>query len=95
MRKLIVLGLLAGFAAVAAVTVMPAGGKVAGQNGRIAFALFDPAIDGTVTYTANPDGSHVEQLFSAAPSGEPRCRRTAAGSRSSPPARTAKGIARQ
>jgi Tol biopolymer transport system component len=72
MRKLIVLGLLAGAVAVAAVTAMAAGGKAPGQNGRIAFALFDPALDGTVTYTANPDGSHVEQLFSAAPSGEPR-----------------------
>ena len=72
MRKLIVLGLLASTVAVAAVIAMPAGGKVPGQNGRIAFALFDPALDGTVTYTANPDGSHVEQLFSAGPSGEPR-----------------------
>lgn len=70
MRKLIVLGLVAGF--VAAVIAMAAGGEVPGQNGRIAFALFDPALDGPVTYTANPDGSHVEQLFSAAPSGEPR-----------------------
>jgi Tol biopolymer transport system component len=72
MRKQIVLGLLASAVAVATVTAMPAGGKTPGQNGRIAFALFDPALDGTVTYTANPDGSHVEQLFSAAPSGEPR-----------------------
>lgn len=72
MRKLITLGLLASAVAVAAVTAMPAGGKAPGQNGRIAFALFDPALDGTVTYTANPDGSHVEQLYSAAPSGEPR-----------------------
>ena len=72
MRKPILLGLLAGAVAAAAVTAMPAGGKAPGQNGRIAFALFDPALDGTVTYTANPDGSHVEQLYSAAPSGEPR-----------------------
>jgi len=72
MRKLIVLGLLASAVAVAAVTAMPAAGRAPGSNGRIAFAVFDPALDGTVTYTANPDGSHVEQLFSAAPSGEPR-----------------------
>jgi hypothetical protein len=73
MRKLIVLGLIASFLAVAAVaTVMSAGGKVPGQNGRIAFALFDPARDGTVTYTANPDGSRVKRLFAAGPSGEPR-----------------------
>jgi len=71
MRKRIVLGLLAGVVAVAAATAMPADGKAPGKNGRIAFALFDPALDGTVTYTANSDGSDVEQLFSAAPSGEP------------------------
>ena len=65
MRKLIVLGLLAGLAVLAALTAMPAGGKVPGPNGRIAFARFDPALDGTVTYTANPDGSDVQQLFSA------------------------------
>jgi Tol biopolymer transport system component len=72
MRKLLVLGLVASLVAVAAVTAMSAGGSAPGQNGRIAFARFDPALDGTVTYTANPDGSHVEQLFSAGPSGEPR-----------------------
>ena len=72
MRKLIALALLAGVAVLAAVAAMPADAKVPGPNGRIAFARFDPALDGTVTYTANPDGSHVEQLFSAAPSGEPR-----------------------
>jgi Tol biopolymer transport system component len=72
MRKLIVGGVLAGLVAAAALTAIPAGGKPSGQNGRIAFALFDPALDGTVTYTANPDGSSVEQLFSAGPSGEPR-----------------------
>jgi hypothetical protein len=72
MRKLIALGILAGVVWVAAVIAMPADGKPRGQNGRIAFALFDPALDGPVTYTANPDGSHVEQLFSAGPSGEPR-----------------------
>ena len=91
MRKLIVLGLLASAVAVATVIAMPAGGKAPGQNGRIAFALFDPALDGAVTYTANPDGSRVEQLFSATPSpGNPIGRRTAARSRCSRPARTAK-----
>jgi TolB protein len=71
MRKLIALGILAGVVWVAAVIAMPADGKPRGQNGRIAFALFDPALDGPVTYTANPDGSHVKQLYFAAPSGEP------------------------
>jgi Tol biopolymer transport system component len=64
MRKLIVLGLLAGLAALAALTAMPADAKVPGPNGRIAFARFDPALGGTVTYTVNPDGSQVQQLFS-------------------------------
>ena len=73
MPKLIVLGLIASFVAVAAVaTAMSAGGKVPGQNGRIAFALFDSALDATVTYSANPDGSRVKRLFAAGPSGEPR-----------------------
>lgn len=72
MRKPIVLGLLASAVAVAAAAAITAGGKAPGQNGRIAFALSDPVLDGTVTYTANADGSHVEQLVSAAPAGEPR-----------------------
>jgi Tol biopolymer transport system component len=72
MRKLVAQGLLAGVSVLAAVAAMPADAKVPGPNGRIAFARFDPALDGTVTFTANPDGSHVEQLFSAGPSGEPR-----------------------
>jgi Tol biopolymer transport system component len=64
MRKLIALGVLAGVVCVAAVTAMPADGKAPGQNGRIAFARFDPALDGMATYTANPDGSRVQRLFS-------------------------------
>jgi Tol biopolymer transport system component len=72
MRKLIALGLLAGVAALAALAAMPADAKAPGPNGRIAFARFDPALDGTVTYTANPDGSGVQQLFSGGPSGAPR-----------------------
>jgi Tol biopolymer transport system component len=63
MRKPIVLGLLAGFAALAALTAVPADAKVPGPNGRIAFTRIDPAMGGTVTYMANPDGSKVEQLF--------------------------------
>jgi hypothetical protein len=93
MRKLIVLGLLAGLAALAGVSMMPAAAKVPGPNGRIAFARVDPAVGGTVTYTANPDGSHVKQLFSGGPSGAPAGLRTAARSPSSPPARTAKRTA--
>jgi Tol biopolymer transport system component len=61
MRKLIVLGLIAGLA-MAALTAMPAGAKVPGPNGRIAFARFEPGV-GMVTYTVNPDGSQLQQLF--------------------------------
>jgi dipeptidyl aminopeptidase/acylaminoacyl peptidase len=72
MRKPIVPGLLAGFAALAALTAIPADAKVPGPNGRIAFARFDPALGGTVTYTANPDGSRVQQLFTHGHSEGPR-----------------------
>ncbi|MGH3924801.1 MAG: TolB family protein [Pseudonocardiaceae bacterium] len=72
MRKLIVLGLLAGLAGLAALTALPAGGKAPSPNGRIAFARFDAALDGLVTYTANPDGSHVQRLFSGGHSQAPR-----------------------
>jgi Tol biopolymer transport system component len=63
MRKRIVLGLVAGLAALASLSTLPAGAKVSGPQGRIAFARFDPALGGTVTYTMNPDGSEVQQLF--------------------------------
>ena len=56
MRKLIVLGLLAGFA-LAALFAIPAGAKSPGANGRIVFARFDRAVSDTFTYTVNPDGS--------------------------------------
>jgi Tol biopolymer transport system component len=74
MRKLIVLGLLAALATLAAPTAIPAGGKAAGPNGRIAFARDDPAsTDGeTFTYTANPDGSDVQPLFPGFHAGFPR-----------------------
>ena len=77
MRKLLALGLLAlgllvGLAAFVALAVLPADAKPPGPNGRIAFAVSDRASEGTVTYTANPDGSHVKPLFSDGPSGEPR-----------------------
>lgn len=40
-----------------------ASGKVFGPNGEIVFARYDPAVDESFTYTANPDGSHVQPLF--------------------------------
>ena len=45
--------------------------KVPGPNGRIAFARFDPSLGDTVTFTMNPDGSHLRRLFPGA-SGNPR-----------------------
>jgi TolB protein len=69
MRKLItVLALVTGLSALATLTAMPAAGKVPGPNGRIAFARFDPKLGDMATYTMNPDGSHVRQLFSRAQS---------------------------
>jgi Tol biopolymer transport system component len=61
------------FAMVTALTVFvlvgvggPAHAKVPGPNGRIAFARYDPGLDDTVTYTMNPDGNRVRQLFPGA-----------------------------
>jgi len=61
MRRLVLLGVVVGLIA-AALTPAPAGAKVPGPNGRIAFARFEPSL-GTVTYTMNPDGSGLQQLF--------------------------------
>lgn len=47
----------------AATSALPAGAKVAGANGLIAFARYDPTLQDTVTYVANPDGSHPQLLF--------------------------------
>jgi hypothetical protein len=59
--------------ALAAVAALPAAAKVPGPNGRIAFArIVNPDTGDSITYTANPDGSHLQQLFSADYSGNPR-----------------------
>jgi Tol biopolymer transport system component len=63
MRRLIIRGALAGLVALVAGSVTPAAAKAPGPNGRIAFAQFEPALGATVTYTVNPDGSHVQPLF--------------------------------
>lgn len=52
----VMLSLLLGFAAVPADATFP------GKNGRIAFGRFDPNIGNVDLYTANPDGSDVQQL---------------------------------
>ena len=36
------------------------------ENGRILFGRFDPSLGDTVTFTANPDGSDEQQLFTGA-----------------------------
>jgi TolB protein len=48
------------------VTAAPAPADASGPNGRIAFARLDPSLDdeeAKVTYTVDPDGSDVQQLF--------------------------------
>jgi Tol biopolymer transport system component len=57
MRKLIVLGLLAGLA-LAALFAIPAGATVPGTNGKIVFSQFEP----TYAVTIDPDGSDPHQV---------------------------------
>jgi Tol biopolymer transport system component len=71
MSKAIVLALLACLAVLAALVAVPAAAKVPGANGRIAFAREDPTLGDTVTYTANPDGSHMQPLLPGFTSGSP------------------------
>jgi WD40-like Beta Propeller Repeat len=60
MKWLTAVALCAGIA----IPASPAKAKAPGPSGRIAFARFDAASGATVTYAVNPDGSHVQQLFS-------------------------------
>jgi Tol biopolymer transport system component len=66
----VVVAALAVFAFVG--TSGPAGANVFGSNGRIVFGRYDPAVDESFTYTANPDGSHVQPLFPDFQSESPR-----------------------
>lgn len=54
---------LAAAAALIALAAMPASAKVSGPNGQIAFARYDQSIGDDVTYTVDPDGSHLQALF--------------------------------
>jgi len=54
----VVIAFVATFSALA----LPADAKVGGANGQIVFARFSPALNGTVVYTINPDGSGMERL---------------------------------
>jgi TolB protein len=67
MRMRALLTTLAAFAAVVALTAVPAGAKVPGPNGRVLYGVVDPNLGDTVIYTANPDGSQVKQLIPGAP----------------------------
>src|SRR5512132_1086499 len=63
-RSLLAVMAIAAAALACAVVAPPAGAKVFGANGRIAFEQADPAsTEGdTFVFTANPDGSDVQQL---------------------------------
>ena len=50
------------FVATLSALALPADAKVGGINGQIVFARFSPALNGTVVYTINPDGSGMERL---------------------------------
>jgi hypothetical protein len=52
-----------------ALPASPAQAKDPGPNGQIAFSRVIED-DNTVTYTANPDGSHLQQLFRGLPEGQ-------------------------
>ena len=67
MRKLIAFAVLA--AAIAAIVAVAAAANPHGGNGRIVFTRFDPALDDDFVYTANPDGSHEQQLLSTGAEG--------------------------
>jgi Tol biopolymer transport system component len=61
MRKLVMLAILA--AGIATLSAIPAGANAPHSNGRIAFVRFDPVLHDDFVYTANPDGSHEQQLL--------------------------------
>jgi Tol biopolymer transport system component len=63
-RRLIALFTVVAIMLLAPIVVTgPAQAKVPGSNGQIVFARFDHALGGTVIYTVNPDGSHLQELF--------------------------------
>jgi Tol biopolymer transport system component len=70
MRKLIMTAALAALVAAVALTALPAAAKPPGANGRIVFGREDPALGDTVLYTINPDGTHLQQLFTPTVTGE-------------------------
>ena len=67
MRKLFTFVLFV--AAIGTIVALPAAANPPGTNGRIVFARFDPALDDDFIYTANPDGSHEQQLLATGAEG--------------------------
>jgi Tol biopolymer transport system component len=49
----------------------PAGSKVLGPNGEIAFSRFDPNLGDTTTVVVNPDGSGQQTIFPGQVTGQP------------------------
>jgi Tol biopolymer transport system component len=63
MRMRTLLTALAGIAALVALTAVPTGASPRAVNGQIAYDRADPASpDDRFAYTANPDGTHEQQL---------------------------------
>jgi Tol biopolymer transport system component len=67
MRTRLLLVALAAVGIAVALTALPASAKVPGSNGRILYGVVDPSLGDTVIYTANPDGSHAQQLIPGPP----------------------------
>ena len=67
MRTRLLLVALAAIGVAVALTAIPASAKVPGSNGRILYGVVDPNLGDTVIYTANPDGSHAQQLIPGPP----------------------------
>src|SRR5438477_8859481 len=68
MRMRTLLTVLTAVATVAiAATALPAAAKAPGPNGRVLYGIVDPNLGDTVIYTANPDGSHAQQLLPGPP----------------------------
>jgi Tol biopolymer transport system component len=65
MRRLTIIGVLAGLVALAAMSAAPAGANPPGANGQILFTRHDPLLDKNQLYTVNPDGSHEHQVLTA------------------------------
>jgi len=63
MRRLVMLALVAGLAALPALYAATATANPAGPNGQILFGRYDPNLDDTVLYTINPDGTHEQQVL--------------------------------